>query len=63
MAVLIFGKERVNVTAGVTIQEAVLSSGKLPDTYLYLITGKPVPMTSRIGETDEIEAIRIASGG
>ena len=62
-AVIIFGKERVTVSSCVTIEMSVSASGKFPDTYLYIIDGKPVPMTTIIEDGAEIEAIRIASGG
>ena len=37
------GKEH-SVEPGVTIEEAVRAAGSLPDAFLFLIDGRPVPM-------------------
>jgi len=60
---IIFGKDSVEVSAGITVEKAVSSAGKLPDTYLYLLNGRPIPMTSTLDDGDVVEAVRIASGG
>ena len=39
----------------------LLSSGKNPDSYLYICNGRPIPVDSE-PETD-VEAIKVASGG
>ena len=62
-AVIAFGKDRMNVDSGITIEKAISSLGKYPDTFLYIFRGSPVPMTIVIEDGAEIEAIRIASGG
>jgi len=61
--VIVFGKERISVDSGVTIEKAISSLGKFPDTFLYIFSGNPVPMTTVIEDGAEIEAVRIASGG
>jgi len=63
MATIDLGKETMNATIGDTIEKNVLSFGRLPDTFLYILNGKPVPMTTVVKEGDEIKAVRIASGG
>lgn len=63
MASIRFGKEEVGVEAGRTIADALSSMGRFPDTFIFLMEGRPVPMTSVISDDDEIEAVRIASGG
>jgi len=60
---IVFGKENVDVDSGITVQKAVSSAGRLPDTYIYLLKGRPIPMTSTLNDGDVIEAVRIASGG
>ena len=62
-SVMIFDKERVTVDSGITIEKAVSASGRFSDTYIYVINGTPVPMTTVIENDVEIKAIRIASGG
>jgi len=57
------GKERISVSEGVTIEDAILSAGKHPDSFLFLSNGRPVPMTTVMTDGDEIEAVRVASGG
>lgn len=51
------------VGAGMTIQQAVSGLGFHPDSYLYLIEGKPVPMDTDITDSMVIRAIKVASGG
>jgi len=62
-AVLIFGNTAADSDSGITIEDAVASSGRLPDTYIFLSDGRPVPMTTVLKDGDRIEAIRVASGG
>jgi hypothetical protein len=63
MATIDFGKETIEVIIGDTIEKTVSGSGRLPDTFLYILNGKPVPMTTVIKDGDIIKALRIASGG
>jgi len=63
MATIDLGKERIEAFIGDTIEKNISSSGRLPDTFLYILNGKPVPMTTVVKEGDEIKAVRIASGG
>ncbi len=46
-----------------TIQSFVSSLGKKVDSYLYLITGVPVPMDTIPEDGSMVDAIRVASGG
>lgn len=46
----------------ITIEEAMHSIGLHPDSYLYLISGKPVPMDTLVGG-NKVKAVRVASGG
>ena len=63
MATIDLGKEMIDVIIGDTIEKNISSSGRLPDTFLYILNGKPVPMTTVVKDGDEIKAVRIASGG
>jgi len=63
MATIDLGKETLEAVIGDTIEKNILNFGRLPDTFLYILNGKPVPMTAVVKENDEIKAVRIASGG
>ena len=39
----------------------LLSIGKNPDSYLFICNGRPIPVDSE--PSDDVEAIRVASGG
>ena len=39
----------------------LLSAKKNPDSYLYICNGKPIPVDSE--PSDDVEAIKVASGG
>ncbi|MCL2890502.1 MAG: hypothetical protein FWF40_01260 [Methanomassiliicoccaceae archaeon] len=60
---MIIGKEVLDITAGITIEDAMISLGKHPDAFLFLIDGKPVPMTTVLDNEMSVEALRVASGG
>ena len=62
-ATIVIGKERISVKDGATIEGSMISAGKHPDAFLYLLDGKPVPMTRPFKKGDVVEAIRVASGG
>ncbi|MGI5964621.1 MAG: hypothetical protein ACOX8L_02035 [Candidatus Methanomethylophilaceae archaeon] len=61
-AIIIQGK-RHGVDAGITLSEAVVSCGLLPNAFLYLKKGVPVPSDTVLEDGMEINAIKIASGG
>ena len=63
MASITFGKEKVKVNAGKSIEDTVRSIGRFPDTFIFIVNGNPVPMTSILSENDNVEAVKIASGG
>ncbi len=44
-----------------SLMEFLLSSGKNPDSYLFICKGKPIPVDSE--PSDDVEAIKVASGG
>jgi sulfur carrier protein len=60
---IIIGTERLNVDTGTTIENAMISAGKHPDAFLFLLNGRPVPMTLVPEDGMYIEALRVASGG
>ena len=51
------------VTAGRTIQRAVSDLGLHPDSFLYLVDGRPVPLDTVVAEGMAVRAVRVASGG
>lgn len=53
----------VEMPMGVTIEDAVRSAGHVPDAFIFLIAGRPVPMDSVPPEESEVKALRVASGG
>jgi len=60
---IIIGKEVLNIVAEITIEDAMISCGKHPDAFLFLINGRPVPMTTILEDEVSVEALRVASGG
>jgi len=57
------GKEVLDIVTKMTIEEAMISYGKHPDAFLFLINGRPVPMTTLLDGDVTVEALRVASGG
>ena len=45
------------------IDSLMQSWGFYPDSFLYLMDGRPVPSDTEISDSQEVEAIRVASGG
>ena len=62
-ACLIIGKERMYFEPGITIEDAMTSSGKHPDAFLFLSGGRPIPVTTVMEEGSAVETLRVASGG
>ena len=56
------GKRTIELD-GITIEAAVISAGEHPDAFLFLLNGRPIPMTTVPKDGEVIEAIRVASGG
>ena len=63
MGVLSVSGKELAIKEGQTIEEAVLENGLHPDSYLYLIDGKPVPMDTVIEGDMKVRAMKVASGG
>ena len=63
MATLRIGSEIFTIAAGETIQSAVSSAGQHPDSFIFMIGGRPVPMDTVPPEDAEVRAVRVASGG
>ncbi len=63
MATVILDGTRIDVQAGQTIESAVRSAGHTPDSFIYLVSGRPVPMDTEPPEDSEVRAMRVASGG
>lgn len=63
MASVTIDGTRVDVRPGETIQSAVTGAGHHPDSFIFLIGGRPVPMDTVPPEDAEVRAMRVASGG
>jgi len=63
MGVIQVSGEDHQVGSGMTVQQAVSSLGLHPDSYLYLVNGKPIPMDTVITDGMVVKAMRVASGG
>lgn len=55
--------QTLEAASGETIEAAVSRSGRHPDSYIFLIGGRPVPMDTVPPEDSEVRAMRVASGG
>jgi len=62
-ASIILDGKKMSADNGVTIESAMISSGKYPDAFLFLRNGRPIPMTTVLKDGDIVEALRVASGG
>ena len=51
------------VPAGTAVMDAAKEAGIVPDAYLFLIDGKPVPMDTPIADGQTVKAMKVASGG
>ncbi len=49
--------------AGETIEAAMRRNGYVPDAFLYVVDGRPVPMDSPIEDGMAVRAMKVASGG
>jgi sulfur carrier protein len=63
MAVMIIGSERIEVGDDISIEKAAINAGRHPDAFIFLVEGRPVPVTMMIKSDMEIETVRVASGG
>lgn len=61
MPVLMIQGRSETVLEGETIEVAVRRLGLHPDSYLFVVAGRPVPMDA-VPEGD-VKALRVASGG
>lgn len=49
--------------AGETAESVMRRNGYVPDAYLYVVDGKPVPMDTPIVDGMAVRAMKVASGG
>ena len=45
------------------VMDAAKEASIVPDAYLFLIDGKPVPMDTPIADGQTVKAMKVASGG
>jgi len=60
--VIILNKEH-EVESGKTICDAVRSIGHMPDAFIFIVNGRPVPMDTLTADGMVIKAVKVASGG
>ncbi len=63
MASVTIDGNRIEIGPGATIADAVSGAGMFPDSFLFMIGGRPVPMDTVPPEDAEVRALRVASGG
>ncbi|MCQ2070073.1 MAG: hypothetical protein MJZ68_02970 [archaeon] len=54
---------KIDAEVGSTIENEIRKAGMVPDAFLYLKDGRPVPMDTPIEDGIQIKAIKVASGG
>lgn len=60
--ITVSGKTK-EVPAGTRIMDAAREAGVVPDAYLFLVDGRPVPMDTPMEDGQSVRAIKVASGG
>ena len=53
----------VDVPSGSSLEDAVRGAGMTPDSFIFLVGGRPVPMDTVPDEEASVTALRVASGG
>lgn len=53
----------LDASPGETAEEVMRRNGFVPDAYLYVVNGKPVPMDTPIEDGMAVRAVKVASGG
>lgn len=61
MASILLQDGTVEIPPGSTIEDAMRASGRTPDSFIFLLDGRPVPMD--IEPSADVRALRVASGG
>lgn len=62
-AVISIGKDVFEVRSEGTIQSAMVALDRMPDSFLFLLDGRPVPMDTPIRDGMSVKAVKVASGG
>lgn len=60
--ITVSGRE-IEAVTGLSIEENIRNAGLLPDAYLYLVDGRPVPMDTPVEDRMSVRAMKVASGG
>jgi sulfur carrier protein len=63
VAKILIGGVEYAIKCGSTICDAVRSLGFVPDAFIFMIKGRPVPMDTRVNDGILIKAVKVASGG
>ena len=62
-AKLTVGGKVHNIDCGMTIFDAMHSIGLMPDAFIFVIDGRPVPMDTQVADGMTVKALKVASGG
>ncbi len=62
-AKIAIGGKEYEVACCSAISDAVRSLGFSPDTFIFMIDGRPVPMDTPVADGILVKAVKVASGG
>jgi Sulfur transfer protein involved in thiamine biosynthesis len=60
---IVIGKKEHCMDSGGTIASTLCSMDLMPDTFLFFVNEKPVPMDTILEDGMTVKAIKVASGG
>ncbi len=63
MSTITVSGKSIDTKNGLSIEENIKNAGMLPDAYLYIMDGRPIPMDTKVEDSMQIRAIKVASGG
>ncbi len=63
MSTITVSGRSIDTKNGLSIEENIRNAGMLPDAYLYLMDGRPIPMDTKVEDSMQIRAVKVASGG
>jgi len=62
-AIITIGGREHDITCGLMISDAVRSLGFVPDAFIFMVEGRPVPMDTHVADGMSVKAVKVASGG
>lgn len=49
--------------SGSTVEDLLRATDRLPHSHIVIMNGRPVPITDRLNDGDEVKIVKVASGG